>query len=81
MIRQLKIYIYKPEKKDPETKITVPLAALQLSQKLLPSKVKASLANEGIDLNELAGLYDKEGPTGTLIEVENFNEKIELIVE
>jgi len=81
MIRQLKIHIYKPGKKEPETKITVPLASLQISERLLPSKVKASLANEGIDLNELAGLFDKEGPTGTLIEVENANEKLELIVE
>jgi len=81
MTRLLKIHIYKPGKKEPETKITVPLSSLKVSERLLPSKVKESLANEGIDLNELAGLFAKEGPRGTLIEVENANEKLELIVE
>ncbi len=81
MTRLLKIYVYKPGKKEPETKITVPLSSLHISEKLLPSKIKASLTNEGIDLNELSGLFAKEGPKGTLIEVENATEKLEIIVE
>jgi len=81
MTRTLKIHIYKPGKKEPETKITIPLSSLHISEKLLPSRVKASLSNEGIDLKELSGLFAKEGPKGTLIEIENAEEKLEIIVE
>jgi len=81
MTRTLKIHIYKPGKKEPETKITIPLSSLHISEKLLPSRVKTSLSTEGIDLKELSGLFAKEGPKGTLIEIENAEEKLEIIVE
>lgn len=81
MTRTLKIHIYKPGKKEPETKITIPLSSLHISEKLLPSRVKASLSTEGIELNALSGLFAKEGPKGTLIEIENSEEKLEIIVE
>ncbi|QTA81155.1 Uncharacterized protein dnl_34860 [Desulfonema limicola] len=77
----LRIDIYKPGKKDPETKITVPLSSLSISEKLLPSKVKASLEREGIDLSELSVLFAKQGPKGTLIEVENAVEKLVISIE
>lgn len=81
MMQTLKIHIFKPGKNEPDTKISFPISALQVSEKLLPSRVKASLAKEGIDLNELSGLFAKQGPKGTLIELENVNEKIVIMVE
>lgn len=81
MMQTLKIHIFKPGKNEPDTKISFPISALQVSEKLLPSRVKASLAKEGIDLNELSGLFAKQGPKGTLIELENANEKIVIMVE
>ncbi|MDM8517911.1 hypothetical protein QUF76_17075 [Desulfobacterales bacterium HSG16] len=81
MMQTLKLHIYKSGKADPETKITIPLSVLPVSERLLPQKVKASLAREGIDLNELGSLFGKQGPKGKLIEIENTNEKIVILVE
>ncbi|MEE4355686.1 MAG: hypothetical protein V2I97_04405 [Desulfococcaceae bacterium] len=81
MMQILKIDIYKPQKKEPDTRITIPLSSLSISEKLLPSRVKASLEREGIDLSELSVLFAKQGPKGTLIEVENAAEKIVISIE
>jgi len=81
MMQTLKIHIFKPGKNEPDTKISFPISALQVSEKLLPSRVKASLAKEGIDLNELSGLFAKQGPKGTLLELENASEKMIIMVE
>ena len=77
----LKIDSYKPGKKDPETKIIIPLSSLEISEKLLPSKIKASLAREGIDLSELSVLFAKQGPKGILIEIENAIERLVISIE
>lgn len=81
MMQILKIEIYKPSKNDPETRIKIPLSTLTISEKILPSKVRGSLEREGIDLNELSGLFAKQGPKGTLIEIETLNERLVLSIE
>ncbi len=81
MMQTLKIDIYKPGKNDPETRIKIPLGSLSISEKLLPSRAKASLAREGIDLNELSALFAKQGPKGILIEVENIEERLVISIE
>lgn len=81
MMQTLKIHIFKPGKNEPDTKISFPISALHVSEKLLPSRVRSSLAKEGIELNELSGLFAKQGPKGTLIEIENANEKMIIMVE
>jgi hypothetical protein len=81
MMQTLKLHIYKPGKSDPETKIGIPLSVLHISEKLIPKRVKDSLEKEGIDLQELSGLFAKQGPKGKLIEVENANERMVIIVE
>ena len=81
MMQTLKLHIYKPNKSEPETKISIPLSVLSVSEKLLPKKVKESLNNEGIDIGELATLFGKQGPKGKLIEVENPTERLVIIVE
>ncbi len=81
MMQTLKLHIYKAGKSEPDTKITIPLSVLPVSEKLLPQRVKESLAKEGIDLNELGSLFGKQGPKGKLIEIENLNEKLVILVE
>ncbi len=81
MMQTLKIEIYKLAKKDPETRIKIPLGSLSISEKLLPARVKSSLEREGIDLNELSNLFAKQGPKGTLIEVESANERLVISIE
>ena len=80
-MQTLKIDFYKPGKNDPESRIRLPLASLNVSEKLLPSKAKASLSREGIDLSELSGMFAKQGPKGILIEVENIEERIVISIE
>lgn len=81
MMQTLKIEIYKPSKNDPETRIKIPLSTLTISEKIIPRKVRASLEREGIDLHELSSLHAKQGPKGTLIEVETASERIVLSIE
>lgn len=80
-MQKLMIHIYNPGKSEPASKITIPLSVLHISERLLPIRAKTSLKNEGIDLSELNKLLTKHGPKGTLIEVENENEKLVVIVE
>lgn len=81
MMQTLKLHIYRGGKTEPDTKITIPLSALHISEKLLPRQVKESLEKEGIDIHELSILFAKQGPKGPLIEIENANEKMIILVE
>ncbi len=81
MMQTLKLHIYRPGKTEPETKISIPLSVLHISEKLLPKRAKESLDKEGIDLSELGSLFAKQGPKGKLIEVENATERLVIIVE
>lgn len=81
MMQTLKVHICKPGTDDPETKIAIPLSVLHISEKLIPKRVKVSLEKEGINLNELSGLFAKQGPKGKLIEIENVSEKLIILVE
>ncbi len=80
-MQKLKMHIYDPGKNEAVSKITIPLSVLHIAEKLLPIRAKTSLEKEGIDLAELAALFPKQGPKGTLIEIENINEKLVIIVE
>ena len=81
MMQTLKIHVYKSGKTEADTKITIPLAVLNIAEKLLPLRLRESLAKEGIQLTELTGLFAKQGPKGTLIEIENLAEKLVILVE
>jgi hypothetical protein len=81
MLQRLKIHIGKPGDSEPEKRITLPLSTLQISEKLLPRRTKQSLEREGIRLEVLADLFSKQGPKGKLVQVENAEEKIEILVE
>lgn len=77
----LMIRVFKPDEAEPETKITIPLDVIRTASKLLPKKVAAKLEQEGIDLNEIAALADREEVSGTLIEIEGRNEKVVISIE
>lgn len=81
MMQTLRIDIYKPGKNDPETKIRIPLSSLSIAEKILPAGCRLSLEREGIDLSELGVLFAKQGPKGTLIEIENNNERLVISIE
>lgn len=81
MIQKLKISTYKINKTTPETTVTIPLSAFQVSEKLIPRKLKQSLQQEGINLSELTALFAKEGPRGNIIEIENNDERIIIAIE
>ena len=80
-MQTLKIDIYRPGKKEPDTKIKIPLSSLSIAEKILPARAKSSLGREGIELGELSMLFAKQGPKGTLIEIENSNERLVISIE
>lgn len=81
MMQTIKIHISRPGKAEPDTKVTIPLAMLKISERLLPVKIKKSLDTEGINITELEAFAGQKGPKGPVIEIENANEKISILVE
>ena len=77
----LKIHIYKPGSQEPDKRITIPFSAIHIAQKLLPKKARDALAKEGIDLGVLQEVAHKEGPKGTLMEIEDAKKRIVISVE
>ena len=81
-MKNLILRVYKPGKiEKPETTITLPLSTLHISMQLLPKKAKSSLEKEGIDLSQCSELVKEETLRGTLIEIENPNERMVISVE
>lgn len=77
----IKIRIFKIGDDKPETTITIPLGVLRVASKLIPKKASAALEKEGIDLNEIVELSENEKVHGTLIEIENPDERIVISIE
>ncbi len=77
----LKISIYKTDQTKPETVITIPLTVVRMATRLVPEKARTALENEGIDLNEIASLAEKQDVTGKLVEVERETERIVIAIE
>ena len=80
-IAKLKIRVYKTGLTEPETVVTIPLTVVRMATKLIPKKARAALENEGIDLNEIANLVEKQDLKGELVEVETVTERIVITVE
>lgn len=81
IMADLKIQVYKTGKKKPETVVTISLKILRFATRLLPQKAMSALKTEGIDLDEIISLAEKEGITGKLVEVEKEGERIVISVE
>ncbi len=77
----LKIQVYKTGKKKPETVVTISLKILRIATRLLPQKAMSALKTEGIDLDEIISLAEKEGITGKLVEVKKEGERLVISVE
>jgi acyl CoA:acetate/3-ketoacid CoA transferase beta subunit len=77
----LKIKVYKSGQEKADTVVTVPLTVVRIAKKFIPNKAKLEMEKEGIDLNEIADLVEKEDVKGTLIEVEKESERIVISVE
>ena len=77
----LNIQVFKSGQTEPETKITISLAVPQIALKLMPKSLRSKLEEEEIDLNELAALIENEEVRGTLIEIENPEEKLVISID
>jgi len=64
-----------------EKEIVLPLATLHMGLRFLPKKIKASLEKEGIDISGCRDLTKEKGLKGTLIEIENPDEKFMISAE
>ena len=77
---KVKISVYKTGQAKPETVVTIPLTVVRIATGLLPKKAKLALKEEGIDLNEIADLAEKQAVKGTILKVEKEAEKITIEV-
>jgi len=77
----LKIEVYKAGQAEPETVVNIPLTFARMALKFMVEKAKSVLEDEGINVGELAGLIEKEGVTGKLIELKKDAERIVITVE
>jgi len=77
----LKIEVYKTGQAEPETVVNIPLTFARMALKFMVEKAKSALEDEGINVEELASLIEKEGVTGKLIELKKEAERIVITVE
>ncbi len=77
----LKIQLFGPGKTKLETSTTLPLNVIEFGRRLIPTKIKAVLEDEGIEISQLAELAEKKIPKGRLIEIETSKEKVVILVE
>ena len=75
----LKIRIYRSDKKNPKTTISVPLAILKIASKFIPRKITSFLAEKGIDIAEILQIALEDDLRGLLAEIEE-HQKDETIV-
>lgn len=75
------IQLFSPGKTKLETSITLPLNVIEHGKKLIPTKIRAVLENEGIEISQLTELGEKKVPKGRLIEVETGKERVVISVE
>ena len=80
-MKNLRISVFKPGQKEPDKIINMPLASLHIALGLLPQRIRSSLDNDGIDLTECSELNKVKELRGTLIEIEQPNERIVISVE
>ena len=81
-MKNLKIHIYKSgEDTKPEKIITIPLTGLHLAIQLVPKKIRSTLEKEGIDIGQCSELNKEKDLKGTLIEIENPNEKMVISID
>ena len=80
-MEKLIIKMFESEKSKPEKTVTIALSKLEICIQLLPSKVKAALDREGINVNNLADLTGKTVAKGELLEVASGKERLVISLE
>ena len=80
-MEKLIFHMYEFGKSKPEKTVIIRFSQLQIAQRLMPIKLKEFLEREGIDINILSQLSDKNFSKGVLIEVESNQEKLAISVE
>ena len=80
-MKDLKIEAFEPGQEKPGKTIYMPLTSLHISLKLMPKKIRSLLEKEGIDLNKCSELIKEKDLKGTLVEIENLNERLVISVE
>ncbi len=81
MMKNLKIEVFESGQEKPEKTIHMPLMSLHISLKLLPKKIRSLLEKEGIDLSKCSELVKEKDLKGTLVEIENPNQRLVISVE
>lgn len=79
-MKNLKIRVYKHDEPDPETTVTIPGGVMNLAAKLIPTRAKEALLDEGIDVAELARLAEQPDVQGTLVEIEEHAKRERVVV-
>ncbi len=79
----LKIRVFKDNKSEPDTTVTVPGGILKIASKLIPRQATNALQEKGIDLEEIIKLSANPDARGTIVEVEEHekNERIVIALE
>lgn len=81
-MKSLRIHFFKsPHDEKPDTVVTIPITALRIAVQLLPKKAKSVLEKEGIDISKCSDLAKEKDVKGTIIEIENPNEKVTISIE
>ena len=75
----LKIRVFKGDKPEPTTTVTIPGGILKIASNLIPKRAIAALQDEGIDLDEIIRLSEAPEAHGRLVEIEG-HEKNERVV-
>ena len=76
----IKIRVFKSDKAQPETTVTIPGIIIEVASKLIPKQAAAALQDEGIDLDELIKLSRNPEVKGTIVEVEKHDENKKIVV-
>ena len=80
-MRNLRISVYRSGHKEPDKIINMPLTSLHVALELLPQGIRSALDSDGIDLTECRELTKEKELRGTLIEIEQPNERMVISVE
>lgn len=76
----LRIRVFKGGESSPETTVSIPVAMLRFSARLLPRQTAGALREKGIELEEIIRLADNPEARGTLIEVQEHRKDQRIVI-
>ena len=81
MLKTLKIRIKELKDEGKNVKVSIPLKALEILEKLTPKRIKDELTAEGISLSEIVEAAKTIEDAGTLMEIETEDKEIKITLE